>query len=130
MLICCNRHFRGGYYRVLSNRQDFYRRIEYGICPCCGVYRFLDFRIVMGKERRKFLSGKDAELAFEKVIRSLRVEKCGTKTNQNFYFGDYKVTKKKDVNGNPVYLQLRRNFNDEAEILGEVNTVVYKLSNG
>jgi hypothetical protein len=84
----------------------------------------------MGKERRKFLSGKDAELAFEKVIRSLRSEKCGTKTNQNFYFGDYKVTKKKDANGNPVYLQLRRNFNDEAEILGEVNTVVYKLSNG
>ena len=130
MLICCNRHFRGGYYRVLSNKQDFYRRVEYGICPCCGVYRFFDFRIVQGKEKRKSLSGKDAELAFEKVIRTLRAEKYGTKANQNFHFGDFKITGKKDENGNPVYIQLRRNFNNEAEILGEVNTVVYRLGNG
>lgn len=129
MLLCCNRRFRGGYYRVLSNRQDFYRRIEFGICPECGNYRFLDLRILEGKLREKYLSGKAAEQAFEKVIKKLRNEKQGTLSNQNFYFGDFKISRKKDADGNPIFIQLKRNFNNEIQVLGEVDTVVYKICN-
>ena len=127
MLICCNRHFRGGYYRVLSNKPDFYRRIEYGICPNCGRYRLLDFKIINGAERIRTLSGEKAELAFEKIIKKLREEKQGTKSNQNYHYGDFRVTGKKDCFGNPIYLQLRSNFNNETEVIGEVETKVYKI---
>ena len=128
MLVCCNRRFSGGYYRVLSNKPDFYRRIEFGICPKCGQYRYMDFRLVEGVLKIKTFSGKNAEIAFEKIVKKLRQEKSGTKSNQNYYYGDYKLSGKKDYSGNPIYLQLRKNFNNEAEILGEVETVTYNIN--
>ena len=128
MLVCCNRRFRGGYYRVLSNKPDFYRRIEFGICPHCGNYRLMDFRLINGKGNIKTLSGKEAENTFEKIVKKYREEKQGSKSNQNYHFGDFKKSRKKDEFGNPVYLQLRRNFNNEAEVLGEVKTRVTKIN--
>ena len=87
----------------------------------------LDFRILEGVEKIRTLSGKMAENTFEKIIKKIRGEKQGTKSNQNYYYGDYKISSEKDSNGNPVYIQLRRNFNLEAEILGKVETKIYKL---
>ena len=124
MLLCCNRRFMGGYYYVLVNKSDFYRRIEFGICPKCGTYRFLDYRIINNQVKEKFLSGKCAYNTFKKIFKKMTEIKHGTKSNQNFYYGDYKVTSKKDFMGNPIYIQLRKNFNDETEVLGEVETKI------
>lgn len=128
MLICCNRRFRGGISRVLSNTQDFYRRIEFGICPNCGFYRFMDVRMKQGKVNIKTLSGKAAEEKFEQISKKYKEMKHGSKSNQNYHFGDFKLSRKKDENGNPIYLQLRKNFNDEAEIIGEIQTRVSKIA--
>ncbi len=45
--------------------------------------------------------------------------KQGSKTNQNWFYGDFKKSDKKDDRGNIILLQLKRNFNGEAIILGE-----------
>ncbi len=124
MLICCNRLFQGGFHYVVSNTADFYRRLEFGICPNCGVYKFRDYRIIKDVVRDKILSGKEAESAFEKFSQRLKDLKHGIKTNQNYHYGDFKATARKDENGNPIYLQLRKNFNGDAEILGEIKTKV------
>ena len=125
MLNCCNRFFSGLVRRVLSMRTDFYHRIEFGICPNCGRYRFLDYRrLTCGKERIKSLAGKEALHAYEKILEKLKHQKHGSKSNQNYHFGTFKKTKRLDKFGNPVYLQIRRNFNNEDEILGEVETNV------
>ena len=128
MLNCCNCDFRGSYCHVLCNRENFYRRIEYGICPKCNVVKFLDYRLVNGKEKIKILSGVSAENTFNKIYTKIVTEQNCSKSNQNFYYGDFKSTGKKDLNGNPVYLQLRKNFNGEADILGEVKTKVIKIA--
>ena len=128
MLDCCNRNFCGSFFHVLVNKEDFYRRIEFGICPVCGIYKLLDFRLVNGIEKKKVLSGKDAENTFEKIYKKLSEEKQGSKSNNNFYYGDFKRTRKKDLNGNPIYLQLRKNFNNVVDILGEVSTKVIKIT--
>ena len=130
MLFCCNCRFVGRYFHVLSNTRDFYRKIEFGICPKCGVYKFLDYRVISGNVKEKKLSGRKATLAFEKIIRKLSLMKHGTKSNQNFYYGDFKATKRKDSFGNTIYMQLRKNFNNEEEILGEVVTRVLKTDGG
>ena len=130
MLFCCNCRFSGRYFRVLSNTKDFYRKIEFGICPKCGVNRFLDYRIVEGSVKQKILTGRAAFLAFERILEKLSFMKHGTKSNQNFYYGDYKISRKKDVCGNPIYIQLKRNFNNETESLGEVNTRIFNIDDG
>ena len=127
MLFCCNCHFYGRYFRVLSNTKDFYRKIEFGICPKCGTNRFSDYRITLGKIKQKILSGKNALCAFENTLKKLSQIKTGTKSKQNFYYGDFKKTNKKDGHGNPVYLQLKRNFNNDTEILGEIKTKVFNI---
>ena len=81
-----------------------------------------------GKVKQKLLSGKEAYNTLEKILNKLKEEKQGTKSNQNFYYGDYKITNKKDSQGNPIYLQLRRNFNNESTVLNEVETKVIKIT--
>jgi hypothetical protein len=127
MLICCNRLFQGGFHYVVSNTDDFYRRIEFGICPNCGVYRFRDYRIINEKTKDKILSGKEALSAYEKFLSKLKVCKQGIKSNQNYHYGDFRATSKKDENGNLIYLQLRKNFNDEVEVIGEIKTKISYL---
>ncbi len=126
MLNCCNRLFSGLIRRVLSMRTDFYRRIEFGICPHCGRYRFVDYRRGRcGQEHVKSLSGNEALHAYEKISEKLKSQKHGSKSNQNYHFGAFKKTKRLDKYGNPVYLQIKRDFNNQDEILGEVDTRVY-----
>ena len=130
MLFCCNCRFIGRFFRVLSNTNDFYRKIEFGVCPKCGTNQFSDYRIIMGKVKQKIHSGKSAFNAFEKFLDKLSPIKMGTKSKQNYYYGDFKLTRKKDSFGNPIYLQLRKNFNNVTEILGEVDTRVTRINNG
>ena len=49
---------------------------------------------------------------------------CGSWTRQNLWYGDFMKTNRKDANGNPIYLQLRKNFNGQYEILNEINTCI------
>lgn len=125
MLECCNLRFGGEFSRVLINSRDFYRKIEYGICPNCGCSKYRELRQVNGGAiREKLLSGKEALHRFEKISEQLSKLKRGNFVNQNFYYGDFKKTRRKDEFGNPVYLQLRKNFNNTVEILGEIRTTV------
>ena len=126
MLNCCNYRFRGGYFYVLANKKDFYRRIEFGICPQCGIYKFLDYKIICGKEKTRTLSGKFAEETFRKICKKLQNEKQGSKSDSNYYYGDFKIIKDKKTK-KLTYLQLRKNFNNDTEILGEVETKIYKV---
>ena len=128
MLECCNRRFGGGFLRVLENSRDFYRKVEYGICPSCGCKKFRELRQVMGGSvRERLLSGREAELRYEKVLKNLSEIKHGNFANQNFYYGDFKKTRRKDELGNPIYIQLRKNFNNDVEVLGEIKTKVRTL---
>ena len=103
MLFCCNNHFAGNFSRILFNSELNYRRID-------------------GKEKVNELSGKAANDRMAFWRKRLKSSKQGSWTKQNIYYGDFRKTRKKDEFGNPIYLQLRRNFNNEAEIIGEVRT--------
>lgn len=123
MLFCCNNHFAGSFSRILFNTELNYRRIEFGICPVCGCLKFRDYKIdYSGKEKVNELSGKAANDRMVFWRKRLKSTKQGSWTKQNIYYGDFRKTRKKDEFGNPIYLQLRRNFNNEAEIIGEVRT--------
>ena len=127
MLECCNRRFGGTFSRVLVNNADFYRKIEYGFCPECGCEKLRELRQVNGGSvREKLLSGKEAKRRYQKILDKLEKIKHGNFVNQNFYYGDFKKTRRKDKFGNPIYLQLRKNFNNDVEVLGEIRTVVVK----
>ena len=86
MLNCCNCDFRSCYCHVVANKENFYRRIEFGICPKCGVYKFLDFRLIKGEKKRKKLTGKAAERAYEKSLERIEERNSYSKSKQNFYY--------------------------------------------
>jgi hypothetical protein len=126
MLFCCNAHFVGSFSYVLFNTKYNYRRVEFGICPCCGAFKFRDYKQdFTGKEIIKDLTGKEAQTKLNQWRKKINSYKQGTKSKQNIYYGDFRKTNRKDKNGNPIYLQLRKNFNNEAEIIGEIKTVNY-----
>ena len=126
MLFCCNAHFVSSFSYVLFNTKYSYRRIEFGICPFCGVFKFRDYKQdFTGKEIIKDLTGKESQTKLNQWRKKINSYKQGTKSKQNTYYGDFRKTNRKDKNGNPIYLQLRRNFNNEAEIIGEIKTVNY-----
>lgn len=109
-----------------------YRCLEYGHCPNCGtrVSRLVEqdysYEIFV-KEKR----GIQALRAYEKAVKQrkkhLDSKGSGSKSNENFYFGSFKKTKRFDENNLPVYVQLKKNFNNKTEILGEVVTNYYKI---
>lgn len=124
MLYCCSTHFMGSFSRVLYNTKNNYRKIEFGVCPVCGCSKFKDFiQGYNGKEVLKEFSGKTAQEKLNKWRKKLRNMTQGSWSKQNVYYGDFRKTRKKDENGNLIYLQLRRNFNNEAEIIGEITTI-------
>ena len=87
-----------------------------------GLFLFL--------EKQKILSGKFALSAFEKTLENLSHIKSGTKSYQNFYYGDFKKTDQTDERGNPIYLQLKKNFNNDTEVIGKVRTKVFNIADG
>lgn len=132
MLSCCGRQFYAAEKVVLPKKGRLYRCLEYGHCPHCGtrVSRFIEqdsnYEIYI-KERR----GIKALRAFEKAVaqrkRFLETAAYGTKSGENYYFGDFKKTNRFDSNNQPIYVQLRKNFNNKSEILGDVVTYYSKL---
>lgn len=125
MLLCCNAHFMGSFSYVFFSRKYSYRRIEFGVCPNCGVFKFRDYKLdFTGKEIIKDLTGKEAQTKLNHWRKKINSNIQGTKSKQNTYYGDFQKTNRKDENGNPIYLQLRKNFNNESEVLGEVKTTI------
>lgn len=130
MLFCCNNLFTGSISKVIKNNNIFYRRIEFGTCPVCGVakYRDIKFSVLTKKEKYKVLSGTKAEKKIKELLDKKNNERYGSKSNQNFYYGDFKKTNEKDINGYPIYLQLRKNLNGQSEVIGKIETVLSKVS--
>lgn len=123
MLTCCNSDFKGFFIYTLANTPLFCRKIEYGICPICGVERFRDIKYYNnGFEKVKELTGKNAVITYKRWLSLLNNTKQGSYANQSFFYGDFKKTNKIDYMGNPIYTQLRKNFNGQAEVIGEVTT--------
>lgn len=132
MLFCCNNLYSGSFSKVIKNNGDYYRRVEFGVCPVCGVAKFREIRFAVStqKEKCKILSGNKAEKKLKEILERNICEKYGTKSNQNFYYGDFKKTIEKDINGLPVYLQLRKNLNGRSEVIGKVETKILSLVSG
>lgn len=127
MIECCRRYFVGSFSYVLFSSEYYYRHIEFGICsnPNCLKPKFKDFTISYdGKEHQKVYTGKKAFEKFEYWRKKLAKIRQGSKENQNVYYGDFQKTNRKDDNGNCIYLQLRKNFNDQSEVIGEIKTKV------
>lgn len=126
MLGCCNSLFNGSFSYVLFSSKDNYRRIEFGICPRCGCLKFKDYRYFYdGTDKVRYLTGKAALQKLEYWRKKVAQAKQGTRGNQNVYYGDFQKTSRRDENGNTIYLQLRKNFNDQSEVIGEIRTKVY-----
>lgn len=128
MIECCNRFYNGSFSYVLFSSEYYYRHIEFGVCPNpeCAQAKFKDFRISYdGTEDVKVYLGKKAFEKYEYWRKKIAKIKQGTKGNQNVYYGDFRKTNRKDDAGNTIYLQLRTNFNDESEVIGEIRTKVY-----
>ncbi|MBQ2645204.1 hypothetical protein IJG14_06510 [bacterium] len=132
MLLCCGKQFYAAEKIILPKKDKLYRCLEFGHCPHCGVRvarlieQNIDYDIVV-KEKR----GIQALRLFEKAViqkkRYLESLTLGSKSSENFYYGDFKKTKRKDEYNNPIYVQLRKNFNNKSEILGEVITHYSKI---
>ena len=78
-----------------------------------------------GHDKEIRFKGTTAIKKFKKYEKLKNNIKQGSKSNQNVYYGDFRKTRKKDKNGNPVYLQLRKNFNGDYEILNEIQTTIH-----
>ena len=123
MLKCCNTSFRGVYRFVVQNNSNGYRRVEFGICPKCGSYSYLDYKENANDGVKiKSLHGKEALSKFNSWEKHLTSQKHGSFVNQNVHYGEFRKTRRRDENGNPIYLQLRKNFNNEVEVLNEIRT--------
>ena len=132
MLRCCSVSFAAQTKIVLPARGFLYRCFEYGICPHCGasVSRVLkqdaayDITVVQRSgakaERELFKAKRERERADAML-------KHGTFSNQHYCYGTYRVTGRKDERGNRICVQQRRNFNNQAVDLGEVETRYYSL---
>ena len=73
-----------------------------------------------GEEAQKLIS----KALFNRLI-FFEKAKTGNKQDQNWFYGDFSKTREKDENGNPIYLQLRCNFNREYEILNTDRVMYY-----
>ena len=125
MLNCCNRTFKASHKFYAVPAKDYkMRQVLFSLCPHCGnaVYKEILTDYNGAHIQRQQLRGAKALEAYQKARFSRLVffEKVpfGTKTNANWYYGDFQKTLRKDERGNPVYLQLKRSFCGEKEIMG------------
>lgn len=133
MLTCCGKQFYAAEKIVLPKKDKLYRCLEYGHCPHCGtrVSKLIEQAKnyeVFSKERH----GIKALRAYEKAVNQRKrfLEQSGSygsKSGENYYFGTFKKTNRKDEYNQPIYIQLRKNFNNKTEVLGDVTTYYSKI---
>lgn len=128
MIECCNALQNASFKYILFSGKNYYRRLEFGICQNCGCLKFKDFTIDHeGNEKAKVYTGKHASQKLELWRKRIRNTRYGSKTNQNVYYGDFKKTNRRDKNNLPIYQQLRKNFNGQSEVIGEVETKLISI---
>lgn len=128
MIECCNALQNASFSYVLFSGKNYYRRLEFGICHNCGCLKFKDFIITHdGQEHVKVFTGKHASQKLELWRKRINNTRYGTKSNQNVYYGDFRKTSRVDKNGIPIYQQLRKNFNGQCEVIGEIKTNLISL---
>ena len=126
MLNCCNRAFKASYkfYVAPDTKEYKMRQVLFSLCPHCNnaVYKEILTDYNGAYIHKQQLRGAKALEAYQKACFSRLVffEKVpfGTKTNANWYYGDFQKTRRKDEKENPVYLQFKRSFCGEKEIMG------------
>lgn len=118
MFKCCGNYHKGKF--VYKFQKPYYRMIEYGICPNCGVKHFIDYKQnLIGddnvKEKIRTFKGKAAETEFKKW--KARLNNCfqGTLSKQFFYYGAFTQTGK-------LFKTYRCNFNNEKELISKQTT--------
>jgi len=131
VLVCCGLQFFAAEKIILPQKDMLYRCLEYGFCPNCGtkVARLIEqdysYEIFIKESR-----GIKALRQFEKALKQrekMKSVRQGSKIAENYYYGDFRKTRKKDSNNQPIYLQIRKNFNNKSEILGEIVTHYSKI---
>lgn len=121
---CCGETLRVT--RLIFNANGNYKRVEFGLCQECGKPQTLVYSMdKTGKGREKRFTGGAAVKEFKRYQKLKNNTKQGGKSNQNVYYGDFRKTRKKDKNGIPVYLQLKKNFNGDYIVLNEIQTVIH-----
>lgn len=129
MIECCNALYNASFSYILFSGQNYYRRLEFGICQNCGCLKFKDFIINHdGTEQVKVFTGKHASQKLEMWRKRIRNTRYGSKSNQNVYYGDFKKTNRIDENGIPIYQQLRKNFNGQSEVIGDIKTKLLSIN--
>lgn len=92
-------------------------RVEFAKCPHCKKSFYKEVRTdYRGKTSNTNIKmGKEAEFLIQKAFLS-RLDfftSTGTKSNQNWYYGDLKKSSQRDEKGNLLEFQIKRNFNGE-----------------
>lgn len=130
MLSCCAKNFTASYrFAVFPKEGELFKKIEFSYCPHCDNAVYKEIITLPNGEINETpqQKGIKAEEEFAKAkfnrLNFLERLKQGSKANQNWFYGDCKKSNKKDERGNPVWLQLKRNFNGEAKVLGEAPVV-------
>ncbi|HIU85483.1 TPA: hypothetical protein IAD52_00755 [Candidatus Spyradomonas excrementavium] len=121
-MYCCGERLRVT--RLVFNTNGYYKRVDFGFCQGCGTAHTFVYVISKGgRERERKFSGSTAIKEFKKYQRLKNNIRQGTRNNQNVCYGDFLKTRKVDANGFPVYLQIRRDFNNQYEVLNQVETI-------
>ena len=131
MFFCCNHQVKqfNSFYIPTENFKYKIALIAY--CPHCGSALYKEMKTSFNdiKHISKQRKGEEAQKLISKALfnRLIFFEKAktGNKQDQNWFYGDFSKTREKDENGNPIYLQLRCNFNREYEILNKVRVKYY-----
>lgn len=131
MFTCCKKKLYPIAFYIASADYEIVRA-EFKRCPHCNKAYY--------REQRKDYNGRittttiKTGLEAERLIKKAWVNrlsfleklKSGTKSNHNWFYGDFKKGTEKDHKGNLIELQIKRNFNgEEVENLGEAK-VIYK----
>ena len=114
---CCNHFLNVRSFFVVAQQNYESLKIEYSRCPHCkkSFYKEIKTDFNGNRYNTNTKMGKEAEFLIEKAFLN-RLDfftPKGTKTNQEWYYGDFKKTNQKDEKGNLLELQIKRNFNGE-----------------
>lgn len=131
MLNCCNHTFRASYkfYAVPDKNKYKMRQVLFSLCPHCNnaVYKEILTDYNGAYIHRQQLKGAKALEAYQKACfsRLVFLEKVpyAAKTSANWYYGDFLKTREKDEKGNIEYLQLKRSFCGDKEVIGKAKVI-------
>lgn len=128
-MYCCGEQLRVT--RLAFCKNGYSKTVKFAICQECGtVHTVIYTRYKDGHDKEIHLTGAIAIKEFNKYKKIKNNIRQGTKSNQNVYYGDFRRTRKKDKKGNPVYLQLCKNFNGDYTVLNEIYTIYSAIHNG